>query len=463
MDAKKQIEQFVEDNIVNTCDYYLLDILWIFRYSLPSKSAYTGKDTSLIFKKWFKKVCTVNLKTRWSLGEIKISEKIKVFVDFLESIKPFLSYETFDEDVELFREILSDKTSKILIQNINNKKFNNTSDGLIDKNVLSFVLNYIPLRIKDSIEEAEEWKKQNPKYDEKYYFLPDFRVVTSDRFDEINYFEIDAKKWAYIFNFLFDTELKIYSVGRHCEGTTRVFPVQVKKYEEIYLHEFGDKLVNIGVGYWRLYVSSKGKISVDLIIPNFIYEQVRGRKQEIKNFEERIHEFKGHEKNKALENAWGLGGSEETEPKSEVYESEIEDSIVSNLELLGDNLKLIGRQYSTATGPIDVLCRDKNGHPIVIELKRDKDPDKVVSEISRYMAWVEENLENGASVRGIVVVREEDEKIKYAVKASRFPIEVKVFGPVPPVEENIKYCTKCGKPNKKSASYCSKCGQESWL
>ncbi|MHC1572415.1 MAG: zinc-ribbon domain-containing protein [Methanosarcinales archaeon] len=60
-------------------------------------------------------------------------------------------------------------------------------------------------------------------------------------------------------------------------------------------------------------------------------------------------------------------------------------------------------------------------------------------------------------------VKEHDQELEYTVKGSKFPIEIKIFGQEPPTGENIKYCSRCGKPNPKSAKYCIKCGQEFWM
>jgi hypothetical protein len=80
------------------------------------------------------------------------------------------------------------------------------------------------------------------------------------------------------------------------------------------------------------------------------------------------------------------------------------------------------------------------------------------------MVWINENLaKDKEEVRGIIVVRESDLGLEYAVKGSRFPIEIKIFGREAPTQDNIKYCTNCRKPNSKSAKYCSKCGKELWM
>ncbi|MGA1998521.1 MAG: endonuclease NucS domain-containing protein [Terriglobales bacterium] len=78
-----------------------------------------------------------------------------------------------------------------------------------------------------------------------------------------------------------------------------------------------------------------------------------------------------------------------------------------------------GRQYQTSIGPIDLLAIDGSRKEfVVIELKKGKTGDPVVGQVLRYMGWVNENLlpkHPGYRVRGIVVVREEDEKLRFAL------------------------------------------------
>lgn len=458
---KEKIEKFVDD-ILEKNDFILLDILWIFSYSIPSQSGYHNNTEG--FKKWFGRVCIRNLQKKYNLRQAEIKEKMKIFIDFLNSIPDFLSKETFNEDKKLLREILVNKSSKILIQNVKNK-IQNLSD--LDKKILSFVLNYIPMRIKDSIKEAEDRRKEHPNYEDKYVFLPDFHIMVDEKTGDIAYFEIDPREWTYIFNLLFDEELKeqkfkAKSYRRHAGFI--LFPSE--QHEEYSFWQFGDELVKIGVGYWTFYISAKGNVHIEFIIPYFIYEAIKDYKNKlpiIENFEEKINEIKKEKEAKRLEKEWNLEDFEETEAVSEVLESEIEASIISNPEILEEGLELVGNQYPTSVGYIDILCKDKNGNFVVVELKRGTGSYKVVGQIQKYMAWINENLAKDKQVRGIIVVKEYDKELEYAIKGSKFPIEIKIFGQEPPTEENIKYCTRCGKPNPKSAKYCVKCGEEFWM
>jgi hypothetical protein len=103
-----------------------------------------------------------------------------------------------------------------------------------------------------------------------------------------------------------------------------------------------------------------------------------------------------------------------------VSEKAVEDYLEGHLDVIGSrieaNLELIGRQYSTTVGPIDLLAIDKKaGEYVVIELKKGRSADKVYGQCSRYMGWVRKNLAHkDAKVHGVIVAGSIDSKLKAA-------------------------------------------------
>ena len=77
-----------------------------------------------------------------------------------------------------------------------------------------------------------------------------------------------------------------------------------------------------------------------------------------------------------------------------------------------------GRQFPAGPWSIDFLCSDKSsGDLVVIELKRGKSSDSTVGQVLRYIGWVEENIAKPKqNVRGIIIAKEVDEALRYAVK-----------------------------------------------
>jgi len=77
-----------------------------------------------------------------------------------------------------------------------------------------------------------------------------------------------------------------------------------------------------------------------------------------------------------------------------------------------------GRQFPAGPWSIDFLCTDKaKDDLVVIELKRGKSSDSTVGQVLRYIGWVEENLaKSKQNVRGIIIAKEVDDALRYAVK-----------------------------------------------
>jgi len=71
-------------------------------------------------------------------------------------------------------------------------------------------------------------------------------------------------------------------------------------------------------------------------------------------------------------------------------EEQIEDFIEEHPEILEDNMFIIGRQVQTSDGAkIDLMGMDKDGDLVIVELKKDKTPREVVSQILEYAVWAE--------------------------------------------------------------------------
>jgi len=92
--------------------------------------------------------------------------------------------------------------------------------------------------------------------------------------------------------------------------------------------------------------------------------------------------------------AWKVEGERLVEipelPPSEqnVVENMLEDWLASQPDAIQDNLLIIGRQVTTATGPLDLLGVNVDGKPIVVELKRDRAPRLTVAQAIDYGTWI---------------------------------------------------------------------------
>jgi DNA-directed RNA polymerase subunit F len=72
-------------------------------------------------------------------------------------------------------------------------------------------------------------------------------------------------------------------------------------------------------------------------------------------------------------------------------EGRIEKWIINDVSLLSLDLLIIGEQVETAAGNfIDLLCIDRSGNLVVVELKRDKTPREVTAQALDYASWVKD-------------------------------------------------------------------------
>ncbi len=63
---------------------------------------------------------------------------------------------------------------------------------------------------------------------------------------------------------------------------------------------------------------------------------------------------------------------------------DLEEWIASEPAILGPDIVLIGRQVKTQSGPLDLLGIDRSGNAVVVELKRDHLPRKVLAQAIDY-------------------------------------------------------------------------------
>ena len=117
------------------------------------------------------------------------------------------------------------------------------------------------------------------------------------------------------------------------------------------------------------------------------------------------------------------------DPTAFALEKYLEDFLVKNWAntSLGVNYnivevegEIVGQQYPSDTGPINILAisKDKKEY-LVVELKKGRASDAVVGKIQRYMGYVYEDLlEEWQSVRGIIIALDDDLRLRRALQVT---------------------------------------------
>lgn len=117
------------------------------------------------------------------------------------------------------------------------------------------------------------------------------------------------------------------------------------------------------------------------------------------------------------------------DPSVFALEKHLEDFLVKNwdhtklgneYEIYEEEGELVGQQFPSDTGPIDILAISKDKKTLlVVELKKGRVSDNVVGQIQRYMGYVKEELaESHQIVKGIIIGLEDDIRIKRALSVT---------------------------------------------
>lgn len=107
-------------------------------------------------------------------------------------------------------------------------------------------------------------------------------------------------------------------------------------------------------------------------------------------------------------------------------EKHLEDFLVQNwkqtelgkdYDIYAEEGEVVGQQYLTDTGPIDILAVSKDKKTLlVVELKKGRASDAVVGQILRYMGYVQDELaEEDQFVKGVIIALEDDQRIRRAL------------------------------------------------
>jgi len=114
------------------------------------------------------------------------------------------------------------------------------------------------------------------------------------------------------------------------------------------------------------------------------------------------------------------------DPTAFAMESHLEDFLIANwnqtelgrdYDIYEEEGELVGKQYQTDTGPMDILAVSKdNSTLLVVELKKGRASDAVVGQTLRYMGYVSEVLsEQHQKVKGLIIALSDDQRLQRAL------------------------------------------------
>jgi RecB family endonuclease NucS len=85
-------------------------------------------------------------------------------------------------------------------------------------------------------------------------------------------------------------------------------------------------------------------------------------------------------------------------------EAHLQELLADQVETLGAGWRLVRREYPTAIGPVDLLCRDSTGVAVAVEIKRRGEIDGV-EQLTRYLELLNRDPLL-APVRGVFAAQE---------------------------------------------------------
>ena len=85
-------------------------------------------------------------------------------------------------------------------------------------------------------------------------------------------------------------------------------------------------------------------------------------------------------------------------------EAHLQELLAAQMQVLGEGWRLMRREYPTAIGPVDLMCRDAEGGCVAIEIKRRGEIDGV-EQLTRYLDLLNRDPLL-APVRGIFAAQE---------------------------------------------------------
>jgi endonuclease len=84
-------------------------------------------------------------------------------------------------------------------------------------------------------------------------------------------------------------------------------------------------------------------------------------------------------------------------------ERHLQEELAAQPQMLGEELRLVRREWPTDVGPVDLMCRDESGEWVAVEIKR-IGTIEAVEQLTRYLGFIREDPAKRAC-RGILAAQ----------------------------------------------------------
>lgn len=114
----------------------------------------------------------------------------------------------------------------------------------------------------------------------------------------------------------------------------------------------------------------------------------------------------------------------------DIVEKDIENIIEKNSQVIGKALRLKNRQFVTPVGRMDLIFEDREGRPVVVELKMHEVGRQAVNQLRRYMVWLRRQTQKevcGAIVcKGVMPAFQEEFQRLKDIRILRYGWQLKI-------------------------------------
>lgn len=277
------IQSFVRE-LVEKGDLASLDVLFTLALHQTGSSGYTHHTEK--FERIIGKLAEHSLIVKHGLNTKGYKEKINILNRLHEQCN--VNYDNFGT----LESVLIGEMEDVLRNDI---KIRIKDSEEIEKEVLAFILYYLPIKAEESRILALESGEEGFKYIFGFSVgMDDKNNITCYKLSDFGKKKSFPSKLTAIFNRLFDRSLSQGQMMRNSSKRLASIDGKFIEYEELYFWKIGDILVKMGIAYWVPWITGSAGVHLYLVIPKFMYdiaEEYKHLLPEMTDLEDEIKEI----------------------------------------------------------------------------------------------------------------------------------------------------------------------------